>query len=94
MEYEGNIFVYDEKGIPVEFEQGGVIPLGENSEELYCILHPVKPIIGAERDEAFVYQIVLGGEERGLKRVVDDDKVKEVFDAFNKACEEFMYSED
>lgn len=94
-EYEGNIFVVDAKGIPVEFEQIGVCPIDEEGEEkLYCILHPVKAIIGADKDEAFVYEILLDGEEKGLKRVDNEDKIKQIFDAFNKACEELMYSED
>ena len=94
-EYDGNIFVYDQKGIPVEFEQIGVLPIEEDGEEVvYCILHPVKAIIGAKEDEAFVYKIVRKDDEGGLERVEDEDKVKEIFDFFNKACEELMYSED
>lgn len=92
-EFEGNIYLTDAKGIPVEFEQVGVVPMDEGDDEkLYCILHPVKAIIGAEKDEAFVYEIILDGDEKGLKRVDDEDKIKQIFDAFNKACEELMYS--
>ena len=77
-----NVFIKDEKGIDFEFEQVALIPLDEDQENMYVILHPVTKIDGVEDDEALVFVIKEDEDESSIELVKDEKIIKRVFDEY------------
>ena len=48
------IYMYDESGRQLKFEQVAIIPM---DEELYCILKPLVEFAGVAEDEAIVFRV-------------------------------------
>jgi len=83
-----NVFISDEAGKKIEFEQIALIPLDDDLEKTYCILHPVTKIEGVEDDEAFVFVIGENEEEKYVELVKDQDLVDKVFNEYYKLIKE------
>ena len=75
---EERIFVKDNEGKEIEFEQVAVVDYNEN---YYAVLQPVTPIEGVSEDEVLVFLI---DEEKDCLIYVEDD---ETIDGVN---EEFL----
>lgn len=84
------IYLYNEKGEKVEFEQIAIIPL---KEQIYAILKPVQLLEGIGEDEALVFEIVEPDEddddgEEYLNLVSDIDVIDKVFEVYNQLMDE------
>ena len=80
------IYLYSEKGEMIGFEQIALIP---QKASTYAILKPIKPMEGLGEDEGLVFEIKAdkGGKEY-LALVVDEKIIDDVFDVYDKLCEE------
>lgn len=81
------IYMNDETGRQLKFEQVAVIPYGE--DDLYCILKPLTKIDGIADDEAIVF--IVDEDENGesiLKVETDEKKAIEVFEQYYNLVEE------
>ena len=75
------IFLQNEKGEQIGFEQIAIIPL---HEKIYAILKPVEKMEGVGEDEGLVFSIEdsnEGGQEY-LSLVVDEKIIDDVFDVY------------
>lgn len=81
-----NIFLYNEDGEAVEFEQIAVIPM---EDETYVILRPVILLEGMNEDEALVFVIETVDGEDTLAIVEDDAAVDAVFEEYYALLEEY-----
>ena len=79
-----NITLQNEQGEEVEFEQIAIIPLGDKA---YCILRPLD-MPGIGEDEGLVFQLVEYNDEEGLKLIVDETIIAEVFDRYGSLVDE------
>ena len=83
------IYMYNENGEQIEFEQIAVIPYGEN--DLYCILKPLTCVKGIAPDEAVVFQALEDENGDGYLRVVDDENLAcTIFEKYYELIEEEM----
>lgn len=81
------IFMYDEKGKQLEFDQVAVIPYGEDS--LYCILKPITKIDGVKDDEAIVFLVDEDANGEAILKVEEREEVAiAVFDQYYNLVEE------
>ena len=81
------IFMLDEKGNQIEFEQVAVIPYGE--DDLYCILKPITKIDGINDDEAVVFLVTEDENGESILKVEDREEVAiSVFDQYYNLIEE------
>ncbi len=76
-----NIFLFDDKGRPIEFEQVAVIPL-EHTNTLYTILIPVTPMDGVSAGEGVLFAI--DEEKEDLTVVKDENIIDEVLEIYSK----------
>lgn len=76
-----NVFLYDEYGKRVEFEQVALIPREDDDGEItvYCILKPVERMPGVGDDEALVFSLQEIDDEDAVILVDDDDMVDSIF---------------
>lgn len=74
-----NVFLYDDVGEKVEFEQIAVIPL---RNKIYVILRPLIKLYGMAEDEALVFFIEDADDEMSLITETDYDMINEVFDEY------------
>jgi len=65
------IYMYDDKGNQLEFEQVAVIPYGE--DDLYCILKPITKIEGVKDDEAIVFLVTEDEREEVYKQALSSE---------------------
>ncbi|MBQ9792597.1 MAG: DUF1292 domain-containing protein [Clostridia bacterium] len=82
------IFLFNEKGEKVEFEQIALIPV---EERIFAILKPTDKIEGIGEDEALVFEVVEGEEDEEddyLNLVSDVEIIDKVFDVYNKLIDE------
>jgi hypothetical protein len=79
------IFLFNEKGEEIAFEQIALIPIRENT---YAILKPVIPFEGVGEDEGLVFEIKTNNEQEYLALVVDEKVIDDVFDIYFKLVEE------
>ncbi|MBQ8425519.1 MAG: DUF1292 domain-containing protein [Clostridia bacterium] len=86
------IYLYSEKGEMIGFEQIALIPL---KADTYAILKPIKPIDGVGEDEGLVFEIKAdkNGNEY-LKLVVSENVIDDVFEVYDRLCEEEQEEED
>lgn len=81
------IYMHDENGKQLKFEQVAVIPYGE--EDLYCILKPVTKLPGIADDEAIVFKVEEDEKGEAILRVEDKEEVAiAVFDQYYDLIEE------
>lgn len=81
------IYMQNDKGEQIEFDQVAVIPYGE--EDLYCILKPITKIAGIKDDEAVVFKVEQDEEGNGFLRVEDKEEIAiAVFDQYYNLLEE------
>lgn len=81
------IYMYDDKGNQLEFEQVAVIPYGE--DDLYCILKPITKIEGVKDDEAIVFLVTEDENGESILKVEDREEVAiSVFDQYYNLVEE------
>lgn len=81
------IFMYDDKGNQLEFDQVAVIPYGE--DDLYCILKPITKIPGVKDDEAIVFLVAEDENGESILKVEDREEVAiSVFDQYYGLIEE------
>lgn len=78
------IYLFNEKGEEIAFEQIALIPIIETT---YVILKPVRPLEGLQEDEGLVFEIKTNNEEEYLSLVVDEDIIDDVFDIYFKLVE-------
>ena len=79
------IYLFNEKGEEIAFEQIALIPIIETT---YVILKPVRPLEGLQEDEGLVFEIKNNGTEEYLSLVTDEDIIDDVFDIYFKLIEE------
>ena len=78
------IYLFNEKGEEIAFEQIALIPIIETT---YVILKPVRPLEGLQEDEGLVFEIKTNNEEEYLSLVVDEGIIDDVFDIYFKLVE-------
>lgn len=88
MENEDQIILMDEKGNELIFNQVAVFPVNDDD---YAILVPETKIEGVEEDQGLVFKIIQAEkpEDRKLEIVTDEKIVDEVFEEFERLCEEY-----
>ena len=75
------IFMRNNKGEQIEFDQVAVIPYGEN--DLYCILKPITKIPGIKDDEAVVFKVEQDKNGEGYLKVEENEQIAiAVFDQY------------
>ena len=77
------IYVKDNGGKEIEFEQVAVVDFEEN---YYAILHPTSPIEGVNEDEALVFMIDEEGDQ--LVYEEDDRVIDGVYEEYRLMLEE------
>lgn len=81
------IYMYDETGRQLKFEQVAVIPYGE--EDLYCILKPLTKLDGIADDEAIVFKVDEDENGEAILKVEADEQVAiSIFDQYYNLVEE------
>lgn len=81
------IYMYDETGRQLKFEQVAVIPYG--GEDLYCILKPLTELEGIADDEAIVFKIDEDENGEAILRVEANEQIAiSVFDQYYNLVEE------
>ncbi len=81
------IYMSNDRGEQLGFEQIAVIPYGE--DELYAILKPIDKIPGIKEDEAVVFKVDVDENEKGYLTVEINRTVAEaVFDQYYKLVQE------
>ena len=81
------IYMYDDKGNQLQFDQVAVIPYGE--DDLYCILKPITKIDGVKDDEAIVFLVTEDENGESILKVEDREEVAiSVFDQYYNLVEE------
>ncbi len=81
------IYMFDDKGRQLEFEQVAVIPYGE--EDLYTILKPLTKLEGIGDDEAIVFKVEEDEKGESYLRVEDKEEIAiAVFDQYYNLIEE------
>ncbi len=81
------IYMYNDKGEQIEFDQIAVIPYGE--DELYCILKPITKVPGIKDDEAIVFKVEEDENGEGFLKVEDREEVAiAIFDQYYNLIEE------
>ena len=71
-----NVFLKDENGQMIEFEQVAVIPL---DEMIFVILHPV-----SEKEEVgYIFMYDIAGPNEVLEIVKDEDIIEAVWDCYD-----------
>lgn len=81
------IYMYNDNGDQIEFDQIAVIPYGE--EDLYCILKPITKVPGIKDDEAVVFKVEQDENGEGFLKVEDREEVAiAVFDQYYNLIEE------
>ena len=82
-----NIVLYNEKGVPTEFEQAALIPF---EGKLYAILSLVNPNDDIGEDEGIVFSIEISEQgKKSLKIVTDDEIIGKVFDIYESLLDEY-----
>ncbi len=80
------IYLFNEKGEEIAFEQIALIPI---KQDTFAILKPVVPLEGLNEDEGLVFEIKVN--EDGLEYlmlVVDEKIIDDVFEIYFKLVEE------
>ncbi len=81
------IYMYNDNGEEIKFDQIAVIPYGE--EDLYCILKPVTKVPGIKDNEAVVFKVEQDENGKSSLKVEDRDEVaRAVFDQYCNMIEE------
>ena len=81
------IYMFNDKGEQIEFDQIAVIPYGD--DELYCILKPITKINGIKDDEAVVFKVDQDENGEGFLKVEEREEVAiAVFDQYYNLIEE------
>ena len=81
------IYMYNDKGEQIEFDQIAVIPYGE--DDLYCILKPITKVPGIKDDEAVVFKVEQDENGEGFLRVEDREEIAiAIFDQYYNLVEE------
>lgn len=81
------IYMYNDKGEQIEFDQIAVIPYGE--DELYCILKPITKVPGIKDDEAIVFKVEEDENGEGFLKVEEKEEVAiAIFDQYYNLIEE------
>jgi len=81
------IYMHNDKGDQIEFDQVAVIPYGEN--DLYCILKPITKVPGIKDDEAVVFKVDQDENGEGYLKVEENEEIAiAVFDQYYNLLEE------
>lgn len=81
------IYMVDENGRQLKFDQVAVIPYGE--DELYCILKPITKIEGVADDEAIVFRVEEDKNGNAILRVEENEEIAiSIFDQYYNLVEE------
>ena len=81
------IYMTDENGRQLKFDQVAVIPYGE--EDLYCILKPLTKLEGIADDEAIVFKVEEDKEGNAILRVEENEQIAiAIFDQYYNLIEE------
>ena len=82
------IYMYNDKGEQIQFDQIAVIPYGED-DDLYCILKPITKIPGIKDDEAIVFKVEEDENGDGFLKVEDREEIAiAIFDQYYNLIEE------
>lgn len=79
-----NIFLYNQNGDQIEFEQVALVPI---KNKVYCILKPVIPFEGMSPDEGLVFEITVVDDEEMIILVHDEKIIDDVFDVYFQLIE-------
>ncbi len=81
------IYMTDENGRQLKFDQVAVIPYGD--EDLYCILKPLTKLEGIADDEAIVFKVEEDKEGNAILRVEENEQIAiAIFDQYYNLIEE------
>lgn len=81
------IYMFNDKGEQIEFDQIAVIPYGD--DELYCILKPITKVPGIKDDEAVVFKVEQDENGEGYLKVEDrEDVAIAIFDQYYNLLDE------
>lgn len=81
------IYMYDENGRQLQFEQVAVIPYGD--DDLYAILKPITKLDGIADDEAIVFKVEEDDKGEAVLRVEDKEEIAiAIFDQYYNLLEE------
>ena len=84
-----NIVLYNEKGVPTEFEQVALIPLEGKPYAILCLANPNEDI---GEDEGIVFSIEMPENgKKSLQIVTDDEIIGKVFDKDCFPCKRAIY---
>ena len=82
-----SIYMYDDNGRQLQFEQVAVIPYGD--DDLYCILKPITKIEGIGDDEAIVFKVNTDEKGEAILKVEANERIAiEIFDRYYTLLEE------
>lgn len=82
------IYMYDETGRQLQFEQVAVIPYGDE-DDLYAILKPITKLDGIADDEAIVFKVEEDDKGEAVLRVEDKEETAiAIFDQYYNLLEE------
>ncbi len=82
------IYMYDETGRQLQFEQVAVIPYGDE-DDLYAILKPITKLDGIADDEAIVFKVEEDDKGEAVLRVEDKEEIAiAIFDQYYNLLEE------
>ena len=89
------IYMRDESGRQLKFEQVAVIPYEVRKEKrLYCVLKPLDKIEGIGDDEAIVFVVDQDDEGNSIIKIEEDEEVAiAVFDKYYDLLEEAQKEE-
>ena len=80
------IYLFNEKGETIGFEQIAIIPKQDNT---YVILKPIQPMDGLGENEGLVFSIKENDDgQEYLELVIDETVIDEVFEVYDRLVEE------
>lgn len=81
------IFMFNDRGEQIEFDQIAVIPYGD--DDLYCILKPITKVPGIKDDEAVVFKVEQDEKGEGYLKVEEREEIAiAIFDQYYNLVEE------
>ena len=74
-DFNENVILYNQEGVPVEFEQIFIMPYQERD---YCILRPLIPFAGMEEGEGILFVLAYDEQDIPELQVVQDQEIVDV----------------
>ena len=86
-ELENVVTLTNSKGENIDFIECAAVSLPHG---FYSILKPLNKIEGIGEDEAIVFKVIVDPKENthSYELIIDEEILQEVFDEYNKLCDE------